>query len=382
LLEIYTEVEKKVPMHRNLNLKAFIAAIDPLLVEEYFVSRVPEEELIPYLRSMGMDYGYVKDLMANLKDDQRKGKIGGELKQMRDLGKRAMDTMVRVATANGIPLQEDEPPQQLAMRLFLKHNRVFEHAWTLYCYDNSKTNLYERYVPRDSININPEDGDIEAFRSQIWDFFNKQAKGNSLVKQFDEKDQIALMIVHGSYIKTIARWVADEVIIDTYRPAFEDVALYDKARSVLKIRASRKDQQQYYESFAKCILGIPEPEQSEENNVYSLHPLEDKTFNWKGNEQISSIKVLEVHLKIPESTEPFIIVKSADVKKTFEEDLEDIDFSSGQVLYVKFEFIIETDKGSENAIFIINPPAVSDLTRSNHRDIISAYLKENGVLLV
>jgi len=69
--------------------------------------------------------------------------------------------------------------------------------------------------------------------------YQNQAKGNSLVKQFDEKDQIALMIVHGSYIKTIARWVADEVIIDTYRPAFEDVALYDKARSVLKIKASR-----------------------------------------------------------------------------------------------------------------------------------------------
>jgi hypothetical protein len=32
---------------------------------------------------MGMNYNYVKDLMADLKDDQLKGKIGEELRQIR-----------------------------------------------------------------------------------------------------------------------------------------------------------------------------------------------------------------------------------------------------------------------------------------------------------
>lgn len=356
-------------------------AIDPSMVEEYFVSRVPQEQLTPYLRTMGMDYNYVKELMAGLQDERLKGKIGEELKQMRDLSKKAIDILVRVATANIILLDEDETTQQLAIRLFLKHIKAFEHAWTLYCYRSSATNLYEHYLPCESMNISVN-GNIEAFRSQIREFFIKEAKGSSVVKEFEEQNEIALMVVHGSYIKTVARWVADEVIIDTYRPAYEDVILYDKTRSVLQIKASQKDQRQYFKSFANCILAVPESVENDDNNVYTLRPLEDGKFKWDGNKQISSITVLEAHLKIPGSTEPLVIVKSSDVRKTFEEDFEDIDFSSGQVLYVKFRFTIETDDGPETAIFVINPPAVSDLTRASHRDIISSYLKENGVLLV
>lgn len=72
-----------MPKYRNLNLRTFITAINPFLVEEYFVSRAPSDQLIPYLRTMGMNYNYVKDLMADLKDDQLKGKIGEELRQIR-----------------------------------------------------------------------------------------------------------------------------------------------------------------------------------------------------------------------------------------------------------------------------------------------------------
>lgn len=371
-----------MPTYRNLNLRAFIAAIDPLLVEEYFSKRVPQNQLIPYFQTMGMNYRYVKDLMVGLKDEQLKSRIGEELRQISDLGKKAMDILVKVSTANKIPLLKDETPQQLAMRLFLRHSKAFEHAWTLYCYNSSATNLYECYLPCESV-TNLEHCNMEAFKTQIRDFFVKQAKGDHcLVKEFKGENGIDLIVIHGSYIKTVARWVADKVVIDIYRPAHEDVILYDKTRSVLQIKASRKDQQQYHKSFAKCILGIPEPIESDENNVYSLRPLEDNTFKWDGNKHISSITVLEIHMKTPGTTEPLVIVKSSDVRKTFEEDFENISFSSGQILYVKFRFIIETDKGPETAIFVINPPSVSDLTKVSHRDIVSAYLKENGVLLV
>ena len=190
------------------------------------------------------------------------------------------------------------------------------------------------------------------------------------------------MIIHGSYYKTVARWIADEVVIDTFRPAYEDVVLYDKTRSVLKIKASRKDRDQYLNSFGKCILAIAEPEISEKNNVYTLRPLQNGTFSWDGNEKISSIVVLEVHLRMPGATEPVVIVRSADVNRSFKEDFSDLDFASGEILYVKFRFTIETDGRTEPVAFVVNPPAVSDLTRMSHYNIISAYLKENGVLLV
>jgi len=370
-----------VPKYRNLNLRTFVAAIDPLLVEEYFLNRVPQDQLIPYLRTTGMNYSYVKDLMAGLKDEQLKGKIGEELRQISDLGKKAMDILVRVTAVNNIPMDNDETPQQLAMKLFLKHSKAFEHAWTLYCYYKSATRVYEYCLPCESINTEPVN--IQAFTTQIRDFFVKQAKGDHcVVKEFEEQNETALMVIHGSYFKTVARWIADEVVIDTYRPAYEDVILYDKTRSVPKIKASRKDRDQYLNSFGECILAISEPEISEKNNVYTLRPLQDGTFSWDGNEKISSIVLLEVRLKIPGATEPVVIVKSADVSRTFKEDFDDLNFAVGEIRYAKFRFTIETDKGAETAIFVINPPAVSDLTRMSHCNIISAYLKENGVLLV
>jgi hypothetical protein len=275
---------------------------------------------------------------------------------------------------------KDETPQQLAMALLIKHTGVFEHAWTLYCYRRSTTQVHEYCLPSKTTNM--ESVNIPAFTAQIRDFLVKQAKGDHcLVKEFESQDETALMIIHGSYIKTVARWLADEVVIDTYRPAYEDVILFDKTKSVLKIKASRKDRQQYYKSFAECILNIS-PIQSEQNNVYTLRPLEDKTFKWDGNERISSIVVLETHLKLPGKTEPAVIVRSTDVRRTFEEDLAGLNFSSGQVVYVKFRFTLETDGGSETAIFVINPPAVSDLTKISHRDIIAEYLQKNGVLRV
>jgi hypothetical protein len=92
--------------------------------------------------------------------------------------------------------------------------------------------------------------------------------------------------------------------------------------------------------------------------------------------------VLEAHLKLPDTTEPPVIVRSTGVRRTFKENFAGLNFSSGQVVYVKFRFTLETDEWSETAIFVINPPAVSDLTKISHRDIIAEYLQKNGVLRV
>ena len=43
--------------------------------------------------------------------------------------------------------------------------------------------------------------------------------------------------------------------------------------------------------------------------------LEDKTFRWDGNERISSIEVLEAHLKLHGTTQSDVIVRSTDVEK-------------------------------------------------------------------
>jgi hypothetical protein len=55
-----------MPKHRSLALKKFISAVNPDLVERYFVTRVPKAQLPTYFVGMGMQYEYVKHLLEAL----------------------------------------------------------------------------------------------------------------------------------------------------------------------------------------------------------------------------------------------------------------------------------------------------------------------------
>jgi len=368
-----------MPRHRSLSLRKFIKAVGPSLVEEYFVSRVPQDQLIPYFAGMGMTYEYVKDLLAGMTDEQLKGKIGEELRRIKGIGEQAMNILVRVTKSHDIQIDQNETPQQIAMRIFLSNRDAFQHAWALYCYHKSESKVYEYCLACDDFKVGRSD--LQAFAGEVKAFFIDQAKGvQCIVNHYEEADESVIMVTHGSFIKTVARWVADEVVIDSYRPAYEDVLLYDKQRSVLQIKASvRKDREQYLKSLGNCILRIPELPEIAQNNVYDLHPLQDGTFSWEGNEKITQIIPVEAHLKITGSTESTLIMKSVDVRKAFQEDFDELDFSSGELTYVRFRITVETDDGPETITFEIEPPGVSDLSRKKHCEIISAYLKENGV---
>ena len=67
---------------------------------------------------------------------------------------------------------------------------------------------------------------------------------------------------------------------------------------------------------------------------------------------------------------------------TLEDDLSDISLDSGRLVHAKFKFRIETEESERNVTFEITPPNVTDLTKKRHADIISDYLKENGVKLI
>jgi len=52
--------------HRILTLKKFISAINPDLVERYFVTRIPKAQSPTYFVGMGMQYQHVKHLSEPL----------------------------------------------------------------------------------------------------------------------------------------------------------------------------------------------------------------------------------------------------------------------------------------------------------------------------
>ena len=117
------------------------------------------------------------------------------------------------------------------------------------------------------------------------------------------------------------------------------------------------------------------------DTIYTLTPLKDGTFNWNGNEQISDILLTEVKIRLPGSTEPVINISSGDVRKSLRESLSGIGLDSGKLTYARFRFILNVDGRKGKVAFVISPPARTDLTQKKHAEIISDYLKAQGVQL-
>ena len=170
----------------------------------------------------------------------------------------------------------------------------------------------------------------------------------------------------------------------SFRPAREDILLYNKETEILSIKASlAKDREQYIKSFSRCIMGDESLAESEERDaIYTLRPLQEGSFSWDGNESIREIILTEVRLKLQGSTEPVIKISSGDVRKTLAEDISEIGLDSGDLTYAHFRFILDIDGKKQKVSFMIAPPDVSDLAQKKHVDIISDYLKQQGVKLI
>lgn len=100
-----------------------------------------------------------------------------------------------------------------------------------------------------------------------------------------------------------------------------------------------------------------------------------------GNEAIARISLLEVKLAIRGSTNPAITIKSSSIIETLKNDLGGISLNSGDLVHAKFRFRIRADRKERNVIFEITPPNITDLTKKRYADIISDYLRQNGVKL-
>jgi hypothetical protein len=360
-----------MPRHRNLTLKKFIAAIHPDLVERYFVSRVPKHQLPPYFVDMGMHYDYVKHLLETLQDDSLKGLIHEDLRRINDIGEKAMSTLVRSARRYGIQTRQDESPQQLAMRLFLDYPDAFDYAWARYCYYYSTSKLSQHRIDCQGLTLDTDR--LDAFEEEVGTFFSNLAKGRECrVSHYEEDNEIVILIAHGSYVRTIARWEGGEVKTDSFRPAYEDILLYDKSHSMLCIKASvEKDREQYIKSFTTTIVANPLlAENPDRDKVYTLRPLQDGTFSWEGNEHIISITPVKARLRLTGPTQPIVEIQSKDLRRSFDHNLHDSDLCAGELVYIKLRFTIEVHDRRERVTFVIAPPDVTDLARKKHAGIL------------
>jgi len=369
-----------MPRHRSLNLRKFLDPIPEALLKEYFVMKMPEG--IPQ-SIKSYDYESIKAYLESIKDDQLERSILEDFTHINDVCEKVMNFLITAINNNGIEISKEKNREELSMCVFLHHKDAFEYAYDHYCLYNSSSKMSHHRIASENFTLTSNK--IERFKEKLINFYANLAKGQECdIRHYNEDNQTVIVIIHGSYKRSVAIWKKHQLDMIYFRPAHEDVLLYKKGDSVLSIKAPyKKDKENYIKAFTEIILEDKDQFNRPDLDItYSLGPLQDGSFSFYGNELISSITLLEVKLRLRGRTNPDIIIKSGDVLKTLGEDFTTISLNSGELVHAKFRFRLNVEGKTKNVTFEITPPNVTDLTRKKHAEIIGDYLKENGIKLV
>lgn len=365
-----------MPRHRSLKLEKFIDSVPDHLLKEYFKRTIGDE-----LKLSSFDYESVNGYLDAIQDEELKRQILEEFTHINDICEKNMNILIKALQRDGIEYGEEEKREELAMRIYLYHRDAYDYAYDYYCLFNSTSKMCHHNIAAGDFTITPEK--INRFKERISEFYLNLAKGREcIIRHYDEADQTVIVIIRGSYNRSLVVWENQDTKTLFFRPANEDILHFNKKASVLSIKAPyQRDKDNYIEAFTKSILeDESQAERLDRVATYTLKPLQDGTFNFAGNEFIDSI--IGVKLSMRGMTNPVLEITSSDVLKTLREDLEGLSLRSGDLVHAKFRFRLSGSKRGRNVTFEITPPNVTDLTRKRHADIIGAYLKENGVKLV
>ncbi|MFH0926834.1 MAG: hypothetical protein V1872_14585 [bacterium] len=366
-----------MPRHRSLNLQKFIDSLPESLLEEYFTK--PSPGLTP----PAYNYDSINKFLDEIPDENLKSKILEDFTHINDICEKTMNYVVRAYHKYGIRMPEEAKKEEMAMDLFLHHAEAFDYAYDYYCLYKSTSKMSHHNI--ESNNFQLTDQKINLFKQKVSEFYSELAKGQEcIIRYHDDEDQAVIVVIHGSYKRSLVVWEGQQITTKFFRPANEDILQFDKKKSVLSLKAPyKKDKENYIACFTSAIIEDETQEEREDRDVtYTLEPLQNGTFNFEGNEVITDILLLEIKLAMRGSTAPTIKLKSSDIRETLDKDISGVRLDSGELVHAKFKFTIELDNRPRNITFEITPPNVTDLTKQQHADIIADYLKENGVKLV
>ena len=300
-----------MPRHRGLTLRKLIESIHHELMTRYFAEKFPDSPLPHHII---MDTDAIESFMEDPRNAQAKGLLLEDFRRINDICEKGKNLLVKAYKEYNIPRNDNLTPQGMAIKLFLDHEDAFDCAYAWFCYYHASGKMSYYRIPGD---FSLTDEKLNPFRQEIKAWFKELAKGQEcIITPYIEGDSTVILIKHGSYIRTIAYWQEKDVKMQSFRPASEDILVYNKETEVLSIKASlQKDRKKYIESFCRCIMDDETlAESSELETIYTLKPLQDGTFDWNGNEYIKKIILTEAILRLPGKNGSVVKVSSKDVR--------------------------------------------------------------------
>jgi hypothetical protein len=330
-----------------------------------------------------LDEDKVDKLLAQLPSEEQ-SEIGEDFQCINDVSDKGMDYLVAACHEFGIALPKDWPNERLSMLLFLDHPLAFRMAYDLYTW-RASSNMMSHFQFSQTEAVVDEEA-IGLFKASTETFFHDQGKGGDCkIRHYPEDDGAQLLLVaRGDHIQALSVWEGGNQRTTFPRPVREDLLRYDPASGVLSIKAygrSTAEVEHYVQAWTTEVLGKNQAELFTQT-VVSLDPIKDGRFNYEGNELIEWIRLVDLRLTLFGSKPMTVRISSEDVIQSLNVDLRSIRLSRANLKSVKLAFKLNYDGASAKPVLVeVTPPNVTKMNRKKDEDIISAYLRAEGVLL-
>lgn len=365
--------------HRpSFKLEKFLKAVDSGLRAEYF-----KKHNLNFPADTNLNDDGFNDFWETLAEDKQV-EIEEELHCINDIADEARDCLEQACQQFSIQKQDDETSETTAMRVFLKGEDAFSLAFDSYLYfvlsEKSSHHKFQNGTAKFT------DAPMNKFKTAVEAYFKECGKSDhcAIRHRVDGKKHI-LLIARGDFMKT--HLVFDDqqgkTDIRSFRPAKEDMLVYNTANKVLSVSLSSRsddDKKKYLETFGGAFLGLTQIDDGTLNNsLVDIDPIKRRTFDFNGNDQIESVNLIEVNAKVGNGAMRLIIKSNnlADTKGYGIGPDGPADFVSA-----KLKFFIKRDgKKSKGYLVEIRPPENSKIPQRKEKQIIEAYLREQGVLL-
>lgn len=359
----------------TLDFNNFVMATHPETLERYFTSLSAENAPTGWATLNGQA---LEEFIEAAPNAELSAIVKQDFRRVSDLALRGTGLLFSSYDRFKVDFDHTSKPQELALRAFLDHREVWDYAWArfLLCALDSKVSVYQfpPCTPR------YEEFQVSMFREALSGSYLKQAKGPECnVAAFPSEEGHIVFVKRGYYVRTASHWNSEAVDILSYRPALEDVLIFDPFSRQLTVKAPQiREREDYVRLFAAHFAGdMTLGEQALNTRTFDLTPIQNGTFNYNGDGRIVRVALVGIRLKLPFKSRGSLKIESDNVFESLK--ALNLSIELGELLAAKFRFFIAEGKDMRRVSFEVAPPSRTDLPESAYSSLINAYLRNQGV---
>jgi len=363
-----------------------IGVADKELLTEYFSNHLSKKEIV-LDKTKEFNQDYVHGLLDKLKTEEERLDIVEEIECMEDLADNFFPQVREHVLNQPIQYPLEWAPQDsnetVILKIFLRHKNAYKLIYDLFLCDKSYAKLHHYSLSADNVQFEQEH--IDAFKKDLQKYFEDQKQtGSCYIRQREYKGRQYILILRGDEQKTVTvlNESGDQKVHRVFRPAKEDVIVYDKENSVIAMSpgiGSTKNKLAYANAFNKHILSgnetIDKKFFSTDNYLVNLKPLFDKKF-YERTADIQEIKLVYI-FAIKDGTVPIDIkIASEDVLDAIK--VLSLHINDNEIVSAKIEVYLD---GQRSAIPVsLTQRSTGQIKGRKESEIVENFLRARKII--